>query len=194
MCGPAGASPPDRRKEHALLVELMSGPMSGLRRAAEPIVAADRLDFRLRTLLDDGLTLGDGCLFFTRYAAQRTRTSPYRDPTGLESWVNSFHLDDYFRPSEPDWAVTCVGQGVLLARDLLDRAAAQTPAPFDVLLDVNVGGVEVIRSMEVEWYPSATFRFYGRRSDNTWIRDQDVRDSDGHLAVLRSGDTGGRAG
>lgn len=159
--------------------------MSELRRTAEAIVAADRLDARLRALLDEGLTVEHECLFFTRYAATNSVTSPYRDPTGLESWVNSFHLDDYFPSSEPDWAIRCVGQGVLLAREVLDRASSLTTTPVDVLLDVNFGGVEMIRSMEVEWYPSATFRFYGRRPDNTWIRDEDVRDSDGHLAVLR---------
>lgn len=172
------------------MIELLSEPMAALRRAAKPIVAGGRLDTMLRDLLDDGLTVDDRCLFLTRYT-RNIATSPYRDPTGLESWVNSFHLDDYFPPSdppgEPDWAVTCVGQGMLLARELLDRAASITPTPIDVLLDVNFGGMEVIRSMEVRWYPSSTFRFYGRRPDNHWIRDEDVRDSDGHLAVLRPG-------
>jgi len=47
-------------RETAVVIELLSGPMAGLRRAAEPIVTAGRLDTRLRDLLDDGLTVADG--------------------------------------------------------------------------------------------------------------------------------------
>ena len=159
--------------------------MTALRRAAEPIVAADRLDGRLRALLDDGPAVERECLFSARYATRRIATSPYRDPTGLESWVNSFHLDDYFRPDNPDWAVSCVGQGVLLARELLLRAAILTPTPLDVLLTVDFGGIEIVGSEELESFPSSTFRFYGRRPDDLWIGDEDVRDWDGPGAVLR---------
>jgi hypothetical protein len=160
-----------------MMVEMLSDPMRALRRDAEPIVAAGRLDAQLQDLLDEGLILDNGGLYFARWLATRGRTSPYTDLTGLESWVNSFHLDhEYFDTAQPDWAVQCVGHGILLAQAVLTRAAELTHQPIDVLLTVDFGGGD--------FFPGSTFRFYGHRQHNLWVNDDIVR-GDEPVAILR---------
>ena len=130
-------------------------------------------------LINAGLTLTEGGVYFTKFLAENSHTdrSSLRR-TGDEALVNKLHLEDYLDTDPPDWATRCIAQGVLLGRQVLTRAATLTPMPIDVVLSADLGGVNS--------HPSATFRFYRHRPDDRGITD-DVDRASQPVAILRLG-------
>ncbi len=142
----------------------MNGLMLAIRREAEDIIAADRLDPGLQAFIDDqGIVSRNGGVYFAGMLAANGDRSPYTEATGHEAWVNKFHPDEFLGIEQPDWATVNLAHSVLLARQVLTRAAGLTPMPIDVLVSIDLGGFG--------GYPSSTFRFYGRRADDRWMGD-----------------------
>jgi hypothetical protein len=118
----------------------------------------------LQELIDAGLTLTEGGVYFTKFFAGNSHTdSSSLGRTGDEALVKRLHLEDYLDTDPPDWATRCIAQGVLPGRNVLTHAAELTPMRIDVVLSADLGGVNS--------YPSATFRFYGHRPDDRWMID-----------------------
>lgn len=147
-----------------VIVERMNGLMREIRREADDIIAAGRLDPRLQAFADDqGLVVPDGGIYFAGLLRLNGDRTPRHSPTGHEALVNSFHPDEMLGTQQPDWATVNLAHSVLLAREILRRAATLTPMPVDVVVGIDLGGFGS--------YPSSTFRFFGRRADDRWIAD-----------------------
>lgn len=159
---PVSASP---GQNATVITEHMNGLMREIRREAADLIDAGRLDPGLQAFLDDqGLVVRDGGrLYFAGLLRLNGDRSPYSSLTGRESWVSSFHPDQFLGTEQPDWATVNLAHSVLLARQVLTRVAALTPMPVDVLVGIDLGGFGS--------YPSSTFRFYGRRPDDRWLSD-----------------------
>lgn len=164
----------------------MNKPMRSVWAVAEPLVAGGELHVDLQGLLDAGLTVVDGGLFFTRelQATPHLRKDE-TDLTGQEAVINKLHLDHLVDIELPGWEVGCLVQGVLLAGRVLDAALALSALPVDVVITVDLGGPKNVGGELVETFPSSTFRFLLHRESETWVSADDLDRFAEPVAVLR---------
>lgn len=155
-----------------VVLESMNEPMRSLWAAAQPLVALGDLHGDLIELLDAGLTVVDGGVFFTRelQGNGHLRVGD-TDLTGQEALINKLHLDDLVDVSDAGWPAVCVAQGVLLAARVFDLAAALTPSPIDVVVSVDSASFRQIGDEIMETYPSSTFRFFVHREGQLWLSE-----------------------
>lgn len=146
--------------------------MRSIRAEADALIAAGELHPDLVALLDGGVTVAAGGVFFARELEinGRLRTVDL-DRTGQEALINKLHLDDLVDVDSPDWAATCVAGGVLLAARVFEAAAAVTTLSIDAVVSVDSGGPRRVGDAVVDSYPSSTFRFFGRRAGEPWISE-----------------------
>ena len=161
--------------------------MRPIRAVADALIAAEELHPDLAALLDDGVTVADSGVFFTRELGinGRLQTADL-DPTGQEALINKLHLDDLVDVDSPEWAATCVAWGVLLAARVFEAAAAITTLSIDAVVSVDPGGTRRLGGAVVDSYPSSTFRFFGRRAGKPWI-SEDLDEYTEAMILLRSG-------
>lgn len=142
----------------------MSSSMRPIRNAADAVVAAGRLEPPLAALVAAGVRAYNGGVYFKT----NLRAFPFLTPgalgrTGHEALINKLHLDNLVGTSGRDWPARCVGQGLLLGRQVLLQAAMVTGTPIDIVISVDPG--------DQTCAPSSTFRFYGRR-DDPWMTEE----------------------
>lgn len=162
----------------------MNEPMRSLRAAADGLIAAGELHPDLIELLNAGLTAADGGIYFTSYLQGNGHLLGVGDLTGQQALINKLHLDDFVDVGRAGWEVICVAQGVLLARRVIDSAAALSPLPVDVVISVDSGGPWQVGDSVFETIPSSTFRFFVHRDDEPWMSE----DLDGYskpMALLQ---------
>jgi hypothetical protein len=140
----------------------MNDPMLALRKSAVSVIRVGRLSGWLPSLLADGLVLIDeGVYFGSELKSNSHLLKSEMGKTGREALVNKVRLDEVIDVSSEGWEVQCVGQGVMLGREVLAAAQLLTPLPVDVVISVNQAGE----------FPSSTFRFYVHRTGDLWIND-----------------------
>lgn len=141
--------------------------MRPIRSAADPVVASGRLEPALATLVFAGVRAYNGGVYFkTNLRALPFVATGALGRTGHEALVNKLHLDDLVGTSGRDWPARCVGQGLLLGRQVLLQAAMVTGTPVDVVISVDLG--------DETCAPCSVFRFYGRRDDPWMTEDLDA--------------------
>jgi hypothetical protein len=175
----------------------MNEPMRHLRDSAADLIEIGVLHERLEHLLAQGLTVVEGCSYFSDYLDQNSHLS--REEMGAlehQSLVNKLHLEDYWDgATSTSWDAWCVAQGVLLGRGVLAEAERLTDLPIDVVVTLDEGGalppytdystVSFGPDSGDESEPSSTFRFYVHRDEHCWIGDDAIHDKRDALMILR---------
>jgi hypothetical protein len=78
------------------LLALMNPAMREIRQEAEALIAVGELTSGLQELIDAGLTLTDGGVYFTKFVAGNSHMDQTSlGGTGHEALVNKLHLEDY---------------------------------------------------------------------------------------------------
>jgi hypothetical protein len=177
--------------------ELVNGPMRPLRDSAADLIEKGVLHEHLEHLLAEGLTIVEGCAYFSSCLGENSHLS--REEMGAlqhQSLVNKLHLEDYWdEAASTSWDAWCVAQGVLLGRDVLAKAEGLTDLPIDVVVTVDEGGalppytdyssVSFGPDSGDESVPSSTFRFYVHRHGDCWIEDDAIHHKRDALMILR---------
>jgi hypothetical protein len=175
----------------------MNEPMRLLRHSASDLVDKGVLHERLEHLLANGLTVVEGCSYFSDELDQNPHLS--REQMGAlehQSLVNKLHLEDYWdSATATSWDAWCVAQGVLLGRGVLAKAERLTPLPIDVVVTVHEGGAlpPYADTLSVSFgpdsgdvsEPSSTFRSYVHRDGQCWIDDDAIYSKRDAVMILR---------
>ena len=150
-------------------------PMSAYLNQAIEIARLSSLDPRLEGLVEAGLEECEGVIVFRRNLQRNIHLLKPDDPTDSEAAINEVPLDYYFQG--PDWAIKCVSQGILLAREVLAASRRLTAATVETVIAVNKGGSDHL--------PSSTFRFYCLRAGDRWLAD-DIELYDEAILTIQS--------
>ncbi len=181
-----------------MMQEVMNEPMQRLRDSAQDLIQHGViLHDELREILEGGLTVVDGCVYFTTALAANGHLSREEmGALGHQSLVNKLHLDFYLDDVQPEeWDRWCVAQGILLAHTVLIEAEKTTNLPIDVVITLDEGGAQppyanyaVVSFTQDSGDlsgPNSTFRFYVHRDGDNWIEDNKLNEMLDAIMIVR---------
>lgn len=105
----------------------------------------------LQLWIERGFTRSEGCVFLTALSNTNPGVNRLSDKTGVECFVNSFHIDDYVSERYLDYAC-------LFCNKILDKwTDSHEPEVLNVIISLDEFG--------------AVIKVHVKRNDESWLSD-----------------------